>query len=100
MTTPLIPQFCQLYGLTAADVAVILKIDPRTASRWAFGSGEPTGLHRALVEALVELHSPEMGNTVKHAVRLGGPMTLFLAISSRGGRAPKRANAETADRAE
>lgn len=89
MTTS-IQQLCQLYSLTAADVAVLLKIDPRTAARWAFGSGEPAGLHRAFVEALVELHSAEMERAVKRAVQLGGPMTLFLAIGTGGGKAPRR----------
>lgn len=79
-----VPRICQLYSLTAADVAVLFKVDPRTATRWAGGYGEPTGLHRALAEALVELHSAEMERTVKRSVQHGGPMTLLLTLGSVG----------------
>lgn len=90
MTSP-VPHLCQLYSLAAADVAVLFKVDPRTATRWAGGYGEPTGLHRALAEALVELHSSEMERAVRRSIQLGGPTALFLTLGANGGKAPRRA---------
>jgi hypothetical protein len=75
-------ELCNLYQLSAADIAVLFMIDPRTASRWAGGYIEPTGLARAFAAALVARHSPAMQKAVRRAVALGGPGSLLLSLSA------------------